>query len=89
MSAQVNVGNIDDIVVFESKCLDYQYGLDQVRSALQQSLSAVGETWRDSDYTTMENIVGEIDELLNRGLQVVSEDLLPFVQRKRQIIEEK
>lgn len=89
MSGQVNVGSIEDVAVFESKCLDYQYGLEQVRNGLQQSLAAVGETWRDGDYVAMENIVIEIGDLLNRGLQVVSEDLLPFVQRKRQVIEEK
>ena len=89
MSGQVNVGNVDDIAVFESRCFDYQYGLEQVRSALQQSLGVVGETWRDADYTAMEGIVTEIGDLLNRGLQVVAEDLLPFVQRKRQVIEEK
>ncbi len=89
MSNQVRVGNIGDIDVFESHCLDYQYGLEEYRKLLRQSLDAVGETWRDADFTAMENLVSEIDALLHRGLLVAIEDLLPFVRRKRQIIDEK
>jgi hypothetical protein len=85
----IDVVEIERVRIFEQRLKRYQDMRKALSAKFAKALEDVGRTWKDADYRQ----ICELSELVKQQLQaagrVVDEHLVPFVVRKRTIMDEK
>ena len=84
-----DVVDIERVKTFEQKCKKFQDARKNLSAKLHQAVEAVGQTWRDADYRKIRELVAQVEKQLQAAGRVVDEHLVPFVTKKRTIMDEK
>ncbi len=89
MAGDIRVGSIDDVVALENSCNSFADGL---RDAVERFVSATAElesSWRDEEFKTVQELADDITDACRSAETVVGEILMPFVQRKRIVLDQR
>ena len=82
----INVGNIEEVEQFAKECRDIPDSLDVARVDFEAYTNQLSESWRDSKFMEVVELAQEILVTTQEALLVASEDLLPFVERKLEVL---
>ena len=87
MAGSIRVGSIADIAALESACNSFSDGLRDQINRFIAATSALECSWRDAEYKKIEELAAQIASVCNDAQSVVSGILIPFVARKRAVLE--
>ena len=82
----INVGNIDEVELFVKECREISNSLDVARVDFEGYTNQLSESWRDSRFMEIVELAQEILVATQEAFLVASEDLLPFVERKLEVL---
>lgn len=87
--ANVDVAEIERVHVFERKVKAYQESRKTLSAKFHRAVEIVGATWKDADYRKIVQLSEVVERQLQAAGRVVDEHLVPFLARKRAVIDEK
>jgi len=88
-SNKIDVAEIERVHVFEQKVKSFQESRNVLAAKFHKAVETVGLTWKDADYRKIVELSGAVEQQLKAAGRVVDEHLVPFITRKRTVIDEK
>lgn len=85
----VDVIEIERVKLFEQRCKAYQEARKALAAKFHHALETVGQTWKDADYRKVCQLSAAVEQQLQAAGRVVDEHLVPFVTKKRSLMDDK
>ena len=85
----IKVLSISEISVFESACEKFLGEVEQIRSQVLSQTGILSESWKDDRFADFSGILDQIAQELENAQDIVVSLLLPYVQAKRRVMEDR
>lgn len=89
MSSKIDVAEIERVHIFERRVKAFQETRNVLAAKFHKAVEVVGLTWKDADYRKIVELSGVVEQQLKAAGRIVDEHLVPFIERKHKVIDEK
>ena len=89
MADEILIDEVAELTAFEKECKAIMSHLADTKDYFAGATLALGGAWQDEHYKTLCAKVSPIISECQNAIDIITNSLLPFIERKRQAAEER